>query len=154
MDFANPLTQAREVIATGRNASISVHTIQTRYLVMAALGDAGYTDVHSELKDLSSWGHATWIVTGTAPREEPEPAPCKSASIEWLNTRRGLIGVTEVRTAMPAGPDIVSWVWVTSDGDTGRVDNASGRPYAVAEAYTAMVQRSAPPVASFPWEQN
>jgi hypothetical protein len=64
---------------------------------------------------------------------------------EWLNTKRGLIGVAPVAT--PAG--LISgvrlgaemWAWCTEAGDSGCEGT---RAYAIASAYVALVRATSP----------
>lgn len=75
------------------------------------------------------------------------------APVEWLDTRRGLIGLSEVRTRRPSGSELVTWVWFTETGDSGMVDGASGRAMAITDAYVSMVRASSPAPEVYPWER-
>lgn len=70
------------------------------------------------------------------------PAP-EVAPVEWLNTRRGLIGLSRVGTVCPDGSELATWIWFTETGDTGMVDGASGRAMAITDAYVSMVRAGA-----------
>lgn len=62
-------------------------------------------------------------------------------STEWIETRRGLVGLCEVRTARPGElAPFVTWVWFTEAGDTGEVDGSDARAMAITSAYVAMVR--------------
>jgi hypothetical protein len=90
----------------------------------------------------------------------PSSARTTSAELaptEWLHTRRGLIGLCEVRTARPSAVDaFVTWVWFTDSGDTGEVDGSDGRSMAITDAYVSLVRRTSPDLMSelAPWERS
>lgn len=100
--------------------STTVYSLQSRYLEMRRMIDAGYSDVAETIK-CSDLGRP-----------------------EWLPTRRGLIGITQVVTPTPTGAPLTTWVWFTESGDTGMIDGPAGRSTAIADAYVAMVRREHP----------
>lgn len=65
-------------------------------------------------------------------------APAPAQPIEWEHTRRGLIGLAEIRTPRPSGSDLASVVWFAESGESGREDGANARTRAIAMAYVAL----------------
>jgi hypothetical protein len=112
--------------------------------------------------------HVTNLLVDGAPVAPVNPCNCPAptspevaevvrgaelAPVEWLPTRRGLLGISEVRTVRPRGQaPLVTWVWFTESGDTGMVDGSAGRAMAIADAYRAIVRASSPAPSAFPWE--